>query len=722
MESILQGLPNVQVYLDDIIVAEKENDTSVLRQVFQRLREHNLKLNKAKCRFREAQVSFLGHRIDAKGLHPLQDNHEAVLSAPKPTSVSQLKSFLGLITYYAKFLPNLSTILAPLYRLLAKGVLWQWGPSQDHAFQEAKGALGKAKFLVHYDPQKPLRLECDASSVGLGAVLSHSINCEDYPIAFRSRTLTPAERNYSQLDKEALALVFGVTRFRDYLFGNKFCLITDHKPLTGLFHPEKPIPQMAAARIQRWALLLSAYQYDTEFRKGPLNANADALSRLPLQGQGHSGEDDPGEYVLHAQALTDFSLNAQQLAESTSKDMLLRQVKTWILRGWPNQLGPEHQCLQPYFTRRYELAVSKGLIYWGHRVVLPETVRALILRELHDTHPGMTAMKRLARTLFWYPGLDHDIEKLVQSCQQCVQCWAMPAEQVPSSWPKTNKRWSRLHIDYAGPVEGHMILVVVDAETKWIEAVPLKTASAETTVEVLRGIFARFGLPHTVVSDNGPQFNSSVTERFFKDNHVCHVTSAPYYPQSNGLAERAVRTIKEGIKKNKHGSLLTRISKFLLRYRTKPTRDGKSPAEMLLGFQPRTRLSAHFPEEEVTRDPTVSRPPAPLSQIFSPGAPVWSRQYNQAGQRWLPGTVTSTRGRRIVTVDTAGGVQRRHVDQVRPWLAEGEVKQEFYAARPEDNQVAEIDPPSAVEDAEPSSDQSVHPRLPVKHPPVFRRA
>nr|XP_050038251.1 uncharacterized protein LOC126535413 [Dermacentor andersoni] len=190
MESILQGFPNVQVYLDDIIVTEKENDTSVLRQVFQRLREHKLKLNKAKCQFRGAQVSFLGHRIDAKGLHPLQDNFEVVLAAPKPTSVNQLKSFLGLVTYYAKFLPNLSTTLAPLYRLLAKGVLWRWGPSQDSAFREAKSGL-------------------------------------------------------------------------------------------------------------------------------------------------------------------------EQLADSTSEDLLLRQVKTWILCGWPNQLGPEQQCLQPYFTRRYELTTEE---------------------------------------------------------------------------------------------------------------------------------------------------------------------------------------------------------------------------------------------------------------------------------------------------------------------------------------------------------------------------
>lgn len=141
-----------------------------------------------------------------------------------------------------------------------------------------------------------------------------------------------------------------------------------------------------------------------------------------------------------------------------------------------------------------------------------------------------------------------------------------------------------------------MILVVVDAETKWLEAVPLKTASAETTVEALRGMFARFGLPQTVVSDNAPQFNSSVTKKFFEDNQVRHVNSAPYYPQSNGSAERAVRTIKEGMNKNKVGSLLSRINKFLLRYRTTPTQGGQSPAQMMLGFQPRTRLSAQFPE------------------------------------------------------------------------------------------------------------------------------
>lgn len=677
IEAVLQGIPGVKVYLDDIIVAEKEYDTTILRQVFERLRANGLTLNKEKCHFREKEVVFLGHRIDAKGLHPLQDNLEAVLAAPPPTSVSQLKSFLGLVTYYSKFLPNLSSTLAPLHRLLSKGALWCWGPAQRTAFQETKRAMRRANFLVHYDPQRPLRLECDASAEGIGAVLSHRIQGVDHPIAFRSRTLTSAERNYSQLEKEALALVFGVVKFRDYLFGNKFTLVTDHKPLTGLLGPDKPIPQMAAARIQRWALLLAAYQYDLEYRKGELNANADALSRLPLPVRDNGWENELAEYVLHAQAMDDFALSAQSISDHTSKDDVLQQVKTWILQGWPRRLGSEEQQYQPYFARRHELAVSNGILYWGHRVVLPKAARQFVLKELHDTHPGITAMKNLARSIFWYPGLDGEIEMLAKRCPQCVQCLPMPPAQVPANWPKNNRRWYRLHVDFAGPVEGHMIFVLVDAETKWIEAVPLKTATAATTVDTLRCIFARFGIPRTVVSDNGPQFTSAETARFFRENGVRHVTTAPYYPQSNGLAERAVRTIKEGLKKNRVGTLQSRLAKFLLRYRTTPTREEQSPAERLFGFQPQTRLSTYLAEEDgAKREATVNGVPNSGKKEFAPGREVWSRQYSQLGQRWLPGTVTTVEGKRLLTVNTPRGVQRRHVDQVRPRDSSTPIKKE----------------------------------------------
>lgn len=199
---------------------------------------------------------------------------------------------------------------------------------------------------------------------------------------------------------------------------------------------------------------------------------------------------------------------------------------------------------------------------------------------------------------------------------------------------------------------------------------PLKTATTDTTIHLLREIFARFGIPHCVVSDNGPQFSSAAMAKFMRENSIRHVRTAPYHPQSNGLAERAVRTIKEGLKKNKRGTLQEKLSRFLFRYRSTPLESGKSPAQLLLGFEPRTRLSAHFPagevpaEAEATREQPSSAKTPPL---FPPGKPIWSRQFQQ-GQKWLPGTVVATEGNRMVKVETTLGTQRRHVDQLRARL------------------------------------------------------
>lgn len=242
----------------------------------------------------------------------------------------------------------MSTHLAPLYDLLKKGATWEWRDKQKTAFKHVKGAILTSKFLAHFDPKIPLRLECDASAVGVGTVLSHRVNGIDYPIGFRSRTLNQAERNYSQLEKEALALVFGVTRFKDYLYGNKFVLVTDHKPLKGIFNPNKTIPPMAAARIQRWALLLDNYQCVLEYRKGTDNVNADALSRLPLQTSEESkGLQENPEYVLYTDFLTSKAIPAQDLIQLTNLDPTLQQVKQWIVQGWPNILGEYQQRYHP---------------------------------------------------------------------------------------------------------------------------------------------------------------------------------------------------------------------------------------------------------------------------------------------------------------------------------------------------------------------------------------
>ena len=271
MDTVLQGLPKVICYLDDILVsgATREEHLQNLENVLQRLQQYNIRAKRSKCAFMCESVDYLGHRIDATGLHTLSSKVKAVQNAPQPKNVQELRSFLGLLHYYGKFLPNLATLLHPLNALLKSGSKWVWSTECSKAFQAAKQLLVTAPVLAHYDPELPIRLAGDASAYGIGAVISHI--CEDgseRPIAFTSQTLSPAEMNYPQIEKEALSLIYGVTKFHQYLYGRKFVLVTDHCPLTTLLGPKQEIPPLAAARMQRWALVLSGTITPLSF--GPL--------------------------------------------------------------------------------------------------------------------------------------------------------------------------------------------------------------------------------------------------------------------------------------------------------------------------------------------------------------------------------------------------------------------------------------------------------------------
>ena len=285
MESLLQGIPKVCVYIDDVLVtgSTEAEHLANLTEVLRRMSTAGMRLKRDKCYFMMSQVHYLGHTVSQQGIQPTQDKVRAVQDAPPPSNVHQLKSFLGLLNFYAKFLPNLSTVLAPLYVLLQKQRPWSWGLAQQRAFAEAKQRLVSSSLLVHYSEHRELLLSADASPYGVGAVLSHRMeDGSEKPIAYASRSLSPAERRYSQLDKEALAIIFAVTKFRQYLLGRHFTILSDHKPLSYLFAADKAIPPMASARIQRWSLLLSAYDYSILHRPGKDHANADSLSRLPL--------------------------------------------------------------------------------------------------------------------------------------------------------------------------------------------------------------------------------------------------------------------------------------------------------------------------------------------------------------------------------------------------------------------------------------------------------
>ena len=261
-------------------------DFKNLEEVLARLEKFGLRARLSKCQFFEDSVEYLGQLINKEGIQTLKRKVEALTNAKTPQNVEQLQSFLGMVNYYAKYIPNLSTISAPLNRLRQKDTPWKWTEKEEEAVNKLKHHLSSAEVLVHYNPKTPLKLDCDASSVGIGAVLSHvQPDGTEKPIAYALRSLTIAERNYSQIEREALSIVWGIKKFHNYLYLNTFTLITDHKPLTTIFNPSKALPIVASARIQRWAIFLMSYQYIIQYRSTTKHGNADALSRLPMEVQ-----------------------------------------------------------------------------------------------------------------------------------------------------------------------------------------------------------------------------------------------------------------------------------------------------------------------------------------------------------------------------------------------------------------------------------------------------
>ena len=468
IEGLLQGIPKVVVYLDDILITGSTTDEHLrnLTEVLKRLEEAGLRLKREKCEFLSTSVVYLGHRIDAEGLHPTADKVDAIHEAPTPQNCTELKAYLSLLNYYNKFIPNLSTELAPLYKLLQKATSWHWGDKENKAFETSKHLLLSSQVLVHFDSTKEIILCCDASAYGIGAVLAHRMsNGLEQPIGFVSRTHTAAEKNYSQIEKETLSCIFGINKFHAYLYGHKFTLVTDHKPLLSLFKEQKAIPQQASGRIQRWALLLAGYKYTIAFRPTAAHSNADALSRLPLQCKEEAVPRVP-ETVLMIEQLDEGPFTACQVKYFTARDPCLSQVLTYVQKGWPNHVNDAR--LKPYWQRRTELSIHDDCLLWGHRVIVPPQGRTVVLQELHGGHLGVTWMKSLARGVVWWPKVDDEIDFLVRSCSKCqVQQDSPPlAPLILWNWP--TRPWSRLHIDYLGPFLGHMWLLIIDAHSKWM--------------------------------------------------------------------------------------------------------------------------------------------------------------------------------------------------------------------------------------------------------------
>ena len=667
----------VECTIDDIIILGRHDTEHLqtLETVLQRLDKAGLRVNLAKCKFFQEKIEYCGHAIDAKGLHTLPSKVEAVVQAPPPTDVSQVRSFVGLVTYYQRFIPDMSTVLSPITELLQKGAEFTWTAACQQAFDRIKQLLSSTQILAHYNPDLPVRLASDASPYGnnrIGAVLSHVYpSGEERPIAYASRKLSKTERSYSQIDREALAIVWSVKKFHTYLYGRHFELLTDHQPLVSIFNPSKSLPAMTTARLQQYAVFLAGHQYSICYRNTHDPRNADGLSRLPY-GSPHADDAETAVDVFYAQLAEPLPVTAKELRHSTRCDPVSAEVTQYVHHGWPAACPKPEK--KPFWTRRHALSLSQDCLLWGNRVVIPPPHQRPVHLELHEGHPGIVRMKAIARSYVWWPNMDSQLEETVKACIGCQETRSAPpvAPVHPWMWPR--HPWHRLHIDFLGPLRDCMWLVVVDAHSKWPETIRMPSTTAQATVNQLRTLFARFGCPHEIVSDNGPQFTAAEFQELMKQNGIKHRRSAPYHPATNGQAERFVQAFKRAISATATAIPVQEAAdRFLMSYRncTHPT-TAESPAKLLLGRPLRTRLDLLRPNRqgqvEGQQDRQAISRQTHTRRSFQPGDPVMARDYRtQHHPSWLPGTVLSVEGPLSYLVETKeGATWKRHIDQLRP--------------------------------------------------------
>ncbi|KAL0820594.1 hypothetical protein ABMA28_006437 [Loxostege sticticalis] len=672
MNDMLKNIPNVNYFLDDILISTTTitENIKTLELVLETLSKNGLKIKREKCNFLSTEVKYLGFIIDESGIRVDPNKVKPILNMVPPNNVSELRSFIGMVNFYGKFIKNLSEHLAPLYTLLKKNVRYFWSYRQNNAFNKIKTLLGSTEVLAYYDVSKPVVLTCDAGPRGLGAVLAQRDAAgRERVIAYASRALTSPELSYSQIHKEALAIIFSVKKFHQYLYGRHFTLRTDHKPLVSIFGPDLGIPTMTANRLQRWALILSAYDFSIEYIKSDDNT-ADALSRLISAQKAGAGKEEecPEQTYLHF-ASEALLLDYQIIRKETLNDTILSRVFSYIRDGWPVEMDIRE--LRPYFNRKTELYCEMGCIMWGHRVVIPEKCRDKVLRELHDTHMGVVKTKALARSYAWWPGIDEAVEAQCRACDVCAAQAPAPPHHRPCSWPWPSRPWSRLHLDFLGPIAGNKYFVIVDSSSKWIEIFKMPYTTAQMVINKLREVFARFGLPKQIVSDNGPPFSSEELSSFCQNNGIDHIFTAPYHPSSNGAAENAVKLCKRVIKK----ALIQKVevelalNRFLLIYRnTVHNTTGDSPSQLLLGRMVRTRLDCLKPDREkriINLQRRQENAAGGNERIFTNGDNVWFRIFG-GKNKWEKGLVTGRLGDTdYIVKGIHGGEVHRHVDQLK---------------------------------------------------------
>ena len=416
-------------------------------------------------------------------------------------------------------------------------------------------------------------MQVDASKFGLGAVILQ----DNRPVAYASKSLTQAEVNYAQIEKEMFAILFGCKRFHQYVYGHRITVETDHKPLVTIMR--KPI-HSAPPRLQRMLLQLSRYDLDVKHLPGKSIPLADTLSRKFVSDTypGLSeGMDAQVHLVLSSMPVSDQKMSDIRLA--TQSDTQLDMLKAVILSGWPETRSECNTLILEYWNHRDELSVLDGVIFKGSKIVVPKSLRNDMLERIHTGHMGMEKCTQRARDVIFWPKMSAEITDMISKCTICLQYRNSNKKEPLISHDVPSYAWQVVATDIF-TLNQENYIVIVDYYSRFFEVEKLSTMSSQSVITKMKGIFSRHGIPEKVISDNGPQYSSKEFQDFSREWDFSHVTSSPHFAQSNGLAEKTVQTIKRILIKCKADHRDPYLA--FLEYRTTPLDIGFSPSQLLM--------------------------------------------------------------------------------------------------------------------------------------------
>lgn len=605
LEYALEGLDGIKPIFDDILVfgvGETETEAlsdhdAKLTALLERCRATGIKLNKEKLKLRRKEVKFMGHVICQDGLKPDPDKVQGIKEMPTPTSKQDLKRLLGMVNYLQKFAPNLSEVTSPMRDLLKEGNQFRWDEQvQGCSFKRVKEILSAAPVLKYFNPKDDVELQCDASDRGLGACLMQG----GQPVAYVSRSMTETEVNYAQIEKEMLAILFGVERFEQFVYGRPVKIQTDHKPLESIFRKSL---LSAPKRLQRMLLRLQKFDLQVSYKKGTEMYLADTLSRAYRVRK--STKEDVAEDVMYIEDMRGDTerelehINMIQylpvseptliaIQQATESDPTLRELKRTIRQGWPATKAGVSANISGYFTFRDELSLQNGLVFKGERLVIPMSVKADMLAKIHRSHIGIQGCLRRAREVAYWPGMNKDVEDYVA---KCAVCNSQPVEQGKEPMichELPSRPWEKIAVDLFD-LNGVDFMVTVDYYSSFFEVDRMTSKTADEVVKKLKAHLARHGIPDQLVSDNGQPFSSAKFQQFADTYGFEHITSSPTYPQSNGKVENTVKTAKHLLEKAVKSEQDPYLA--LLDWRNTPTETlNSSPVQRLFGRRTKTPL------------------------------------------------------------------------------------------------------------------------------------